>query len=99
MRHFKLAIESDPRNAAAYNGLGAVYEMAGNLDAAISCWSQAVDIEPGHRFALYNLGKAYLDKGDKANARKYLEKCRELYYGSLRAKEKTELEGLLERCR
>jgi len=99
MEHFKLAIASDPRNAAAYNGLGAVYAMSGDADAAIACWSQAVDIEPGHRFALFNLGKAYLDKGDKANARKYLEKYKELYYQSLPPKEKTDLDALLDRCR
>ncbi len=47
--------------------------MLGDLDAAISCWGQAVEIEPGHKFALYNLGTAYLDKGDKAKARTYLD--------------------------
>jgi arylsulfatase A-like enzyme/Flp pilus assembly protein TadD len=99
MEHFKLAIENDPRNAAAYDGLGSVYELFGNVDAAITCWSQAVDIDPSYPFALYNLGKGYLSKGDKANARKYLEKYKELFYRNLPDKEKAQLDSLLERCR
>ena len=99
MAHFKRAIECDPRDVGAYNGLGAVYQMLGDLDAAISCWGQAVAIVPGHKLALYNLGTAYLDKGDKANARKYLEKYKELHYGTLPPKDKAALDALLEKCR
>lgn len=99
MEHFKQAIESDPKDAEAYNGLGAAYGMLGDLDAAITCWGQAVAIDPGHRFALYNLGTAYLGKGDKTNARKYLEKYKELCYRGLPPDEKAALDALLERCR
>jgi Flp pilus assembly protein TadD len=99
MDHFKRAIASDSKDPAAYNGLGAVYRMLGDLDAAISCWGQAVGIEPGHKFALYNLGTAYLDKGDKTRARTYLTKYKERYYKALPPQEKASLDALLEKCR
>jgi arylsulfatase A-like enzyme/Flp pilus assembly protein TadD len=99
MDHFKRAIENDPQDAAAYNGLGAVYRMLGDLDAAVTCWAQAVGIDPVHRFALYNLGKAYLDEGDKAKASTYLTRFKERYYKTLTPKDKASLEALLEKCR
>ena len=97
--YFKRAIESDPRYASAYNGLGAVYRMTENLDAAISCWGQAVELDPNHKFALYNLGKAYLDKGDKAKALTYLTMYKDRFYKNLPAKEKSSLEADLAKCR
>jgi arylsulfatase A-like enzyme/Flp pilus assembly protein TadD len=99
MEYFKRAIESDARDPSAYNGLGAVYRMLGDLDAAIYCWGQAVAIDPGHRLALYNLGTAYLDKGDKASARKYLMAYKERYYAALLPRERAALDALLEKCR
>ncbi len=99
MEHFKKAIECDPRDPAAYNGLGAVYGALGDLDAAIACWEQAVAIDPGHQLALYNLGTAYLQQGDKADARKYLTKYKERFYATLPPDERTALDALLEKCR
>jgi Flp pilus assembly protein TadD len=99
MDHFKRAIASDPRDPAAYNGLGAAYRMLGDLDAAISCWGQAVEMDPGHRFALFNLGTAYLDKGEKAKARTYLTSYKERFYKALPPREKASLDALLEKCR
>jgi Flp pilus assembly protein TadD len=99
MDYFKRAIESDPRDASAYNGLGAAYRMLGDVNAAITCWAQAVALEPDHRFALYNLGAAYLDKGDKAKALTALTKYKERYYKTLPPREKASLDALLEKCR
>jgi arylsulfatase A-like enzyme/Flp pilus assembly protein TadD len=99
MDYFKRAIECDPRDPAAYNGLGAAYRMLGDVDAAISCWGQAVALEPDHRFALYNLGTAYLDKGDKAKALACLTKYKERYYKALPERERASLDALLEKCR
>ena len=99
MDYFKRAIASDPRDPAAYNGLGAVYRILEDLDAAISCWGQAVALEPYHRFALFNLGTAYLDKGDKAKARACLTKYKDRYYKALPDGERASLDALLEKCR
>jgi Flp pilus assembly protein TadD len=97
--HFKQAIASDPGDPAAYNGLGAVYGMLGDLDAAIACWERVVAIDPGHQQALYNLGTAYLGKGDKVNARKHLMKYKTLFYAALAPDDRAALDALLEKCR
>jgi arylsulfatase A-like enzyme/Flp pilus assembly protein TadD len=99
MDYFKRAIACDSRYTSAYNGLGAVYRMTGDLDAAIDCWGKAVEFDPGHKFALYNLGTAYLDKGDKAKAFMYLTRYKELYDRSLSPEEKAALDADLEKCR
>ncbi len=96
---FKQAVESDPGDAAAYNGLGAGYRMLGDIDAAVVCWEKAIAIEPDHKFALYNLGTAYLDKGDKAKAWTCLARYKERYYQSLPQGERAALDALLEKCR
>jgi len=35
------------------------------IDAAIKCWNKAVELSPELSFPLYNLGLAYLSKGNK----------------------------------
>jgi arylsulfatase A-like enzyme/Flp pilus assembly protein TadD len=99
MDYFKRAIDSDPRYPSAYNGLGAAYRMAGDLDAAIFCWAKAVELEPYHRFALYNLGIAYLDKGDKVKALATLTRYKDRYFKRLSDGEKAALDADLEKCR
>lgn len=96
---FKRALESDPRDAAAYNGLGAAYRLRGDVDAAISCFEQALAIEPGHKFALYNLGTARFDQGDKAKALAALTLYKERYGKTLPPPEKAALDALIARCR
>ncbi len=96
---FKKALESDPRDVSATNGLGAAYRLLGDLDAAISCFEQALAIEPGHKFALYNLGTAYFDKGDKAKAAASLNQYKARYGKTLPPKELADLEALLAKCR
>ena len=97
--HFKKAIEVDPQHAEAYNGLGAVYRIKGNLEEAIINWNKTISIVPEHRYALYNLAVAYLDTGKKDQALVLLNKYKQLYGGSLSAKERAELEALIEKCR
>ncbi|HEK86236.1 MAG: sulfatase-like hydrolase/transferase [Candidatus Saccharicenans sp.] len=97
--HFKKAIELDPEHAEAYNGLGAVYRIQGNIDGAIFNWNRTLTIVPDHRYALYNLALAYLDTGKKEQALAYLNKYKQLYGHSLSDKEKAELETLIEKCR
>jgi arylsulfatase A-like enzyme/Tfp pilus assembly protein PilF len=97
--HFKGAIEYDSGSVAAYNGLGAVYRLFGNLEAAIDCWQKAVSLDPSHPHALFNLGTAYFDLGDKEKALVYLSKYKQLYYKILPANEKAELDALIGKCR
>ena len=99
MESFRTALKHDPGYAPAYNGLGSATLMAGDADGAIACWLKAVEIDPAHKLALYNLGVVYLDKGDKAKARTYLTKYKDLYYRTLSAAEKAALDSDLEKCR
>jgi tetratricopeptide (TPR) repeat protein len=97
--YFKKAIEYDPRYASAYNGLGSAYRQAGNPDGAIYCWERALEIEPRHQFALFNLGVTFLEKGEKGKALDYFSKYKKAYYNFLHAKEKSELDAFIEKCR
>lgn len=98
-QNFNKAIKLDPAYAAAYNGMGALYREAGNLDDAISCWEKAVELRPDFGNALYNLGLAYLDKGDKAKSLNYLNKYKEHFYSSLSPEERRKLDGLIQKCK
>jgi arylsulfatase A-like enzyme/Tfp pilus assembly protein PilF len=97
--YFKKAIEYDPRYASAYNGLGSAYRQAGNLDDAVYCWEKALEIEPLHRFALFNLGVTCLEKGEKAQALDYFSKYKKAYYNFLSVTEKNGLDAFIKKCR
>jgi len=97
--HFKKAIEYDSSSVAAYNGLGAVYRLFGNLEAAVDCWQKAISLDPNHPHALFNLGTAYFDLGEKEQALIYLSKYKQLYYKNLPPNEKAELDALIGKCR
>ncbi|NQS90222.1 tetratricopeptide repeat protein, partial [Patescibacteria group bacterium] len=98
-QNFKKAIELDPDYASAYNGLGAAYRHAGNINGAIFCWEKALELNPDLGFALYNLGSAYLATGNKTQALIYLTEYKEKNYGSLPSKEKDKLDALIQKCR
>jgi arylsulfatase A-like enzyme/Flp pilus assembly protein TadD len=97
--NFKKAIELDPSYASAYNGLGSVYGKAGDIDAAIKCWNKAVELSPELSFPLYNLGLAYLLKGNKIKALYFLTRYRKENYLALSKKEKMKLDTLIQQCR
>jgi len=97
--HFEKALEYDRQHAEAYNGLGVVLRLRGDLNGSINMWKKVVELNPRHRFALYNLGQAYLNLGDKNNALSYLEKYKSLYYQEMTPDEKDEIETLIMKCR
>lgn len=96
---YERAIALDPGSASAYNGLGAAQKMAGDLEKAISSWHKALEIRPDFDYPLYNLGVAYLEKGDKLMALDYLERYKKLYYSGLKPEEKKALDDLIQKCR
>ncbi|MGQ9802030.1 MAG: sulfatase-like hydrolase/transferase [Candidatus Saccharicenans sp.] len=99
MDRFKEALARNRNYAQAYNGLGAAYKSAGNTEAAIQCWLQALQLAPDLSQVLYNLGFAYLEKGEKARALEYLLKYKEKVYQFLTPAEKQELDELIRRAR
>jgi len=61
-------------NAGYMDTLGWVHYKRGEYDQAIRSLLKADDILPQQPLIYYHLGKAYLDKGDRLSAHKYLQK-------------------------
>jgi arylsulfatase A-like enzyme/Flp pilus assembly protein TadD len=99
MYNFKKAIECDPKLAIAYRGLGGGYKVAGQLDAAISVWEQGLDLNPKDDFIVVNLGMAYFEKGDKAQALKYFERYLSLRGQTLSSEERRRVEDYIQKCK
>lgn len=99
MDSFREAIAKNRAYAPAYNGLGAAYKTAGNTEAAISLWLQAIQLDPGLDQVLYNLGFTYLEMGQKDRAREYLLKYKDRVYRFLSPAEQRELDELINRTR
>ncbi len=83
----KKAVTLDPRNAEAYNAIGAIYMAVNNYDKAIEVLSYSsklpvpeaievtIDINQYTYLPHYFLGNAYLLKGDRQNALASFEKA------------------------
>jgi len=56
-----------------------------------------VTIDPDHQEALFNLGAAYFDQGDKNRALIFLSRYKKLYYQTLSGSEKAELDSLIKK--
>lgn len=59
-RLFEQAVEDDPRNVRAYQGLGHVLSEQGKLNEAVKQFRKAVEINPELVSARLSLGSAYL---------------------------------------
>jgi arylsulfatase A-like enzyme/Flp pilus assembly protein TadD len=92
---FKKAVEYNPEDAHAFNGLGGAYLANSNPTSAIENFKKALELRPEYDQALYNLGRAYLTIGDKKNSRKYLLLFKKLYYPRLSGTEKKKFDELL----
>lgn len=76
-RFFQHAVQLDPTDASAQNGLGNVQYAVGNLDAAIAAYSQAVALLPTYTAAHHDLALAYEGKmkSDPAHANDWCQKA------------------------
>jgi tetratricopeptide (TPR) repeat protein len=99
MEYFKKAIEHDPNLSFAYRGLGIGYRIAGQLDAAITIWEKAIELNPADDFVLLNLGKAHLEKNNKTVALKYFERYLGLREDTLSPEERREIDALIRMCK
>jgi tetratricopeptide (TPR) repeat protein len=59
----------------AWNNLGILAAREGNTDLAIQQFQRALQIDPEHSIALQNLGSAYRQKKDWAQAKRVLERA------------------------
>lgn len=73
---YKQAIDKNPKYAAAYNNLGAVYLDGKNMiEEAKYCFAQAIYLDEKYTMAYFNAGRAYELSGDKINAAKFYGKA------------------------
>ncbi|MFC1714085.1 tetratricopeptide repeat protein [Candidatus Poribacteria bacterium] len=92
IRQYKKALFMDGDNAEGWNGLAAVYKLAGDMEKTISAYRKALEAEPQNRKALYSLGmRLALDKQQYEEAAGYWNQVRELGPESVEEREKYQL--------
>jgi Flp pilus assembly protein TadD len=75
IRWYGKAIETDPRLAAAHNGLGLTLRLKGDADGALRCFRRAIELDPNFAQAHNNLGVALVDQGDVRDASRCFRKA------------------------
>lgn len=98
--NYKKAIDLDPKISAAHDGIGLVYLFQKDYDKAIQHLTTALKLQPDINHALYNLGAAYLKKGNKSKALFYFNKFKSSpSYPNLPEKQKMMLEIYIKECK
>ncbi|MEY2924393.1 MAG: hypothetical protein RLZZ337_941 [Bacteroidota bacterium] len=67
---FNSLIKKYPSFGDAYDGLAKTYQDQGKIKPAIGLYRQLLDLQPGHYFALYELGNIYF-KQEQMDSAKY----------------------------
>ncbi len=99
LKNFRRALSLDPGLYPALRGLGAASMASGDVDEAIAAWEKAAAINPRDDSSTYNLGLAYMKKGDKARALRSFETYLELKKDTLTPEEKGRVLDLIAKCR
>ena len=74
IKHFVIAKQYLPKDAMLYNNLAVAYGKVGKTDDEIANLEKAISIRPHYATARYNLGMAFLRKGNRELAlRQYHE--------------------------
>jgi arylsulfatase A-like enzyme/Flp pilus assembly protein TadD len=92
---FNRAISNDSRLASAYNGRASAYKFSNRANDAIRDWKKALEIQPDFIDVYFNLGITYLQTGDKIEALRILNRCKEKFYDRLPASEQGRLDRLI----
>jgi arylsulfatase A-like enzyme/Flp pilus assembly protein TadD len=83
LNNYRKAVEINPKDAVAYNGLGAAYRQSGNMEKAVESWEKSLSFDPHYGLPLYNLGYTHMKMGNHKKALDYLTHYMELYQNSL----------------
>ncbi len=83
LKNFKKAVEIDPEDAVAYNGMGVTYQHWGDIKKAIEAWEKSLSIDPDYGLPLYNLGYTHMKLGNYIVSLEYFVKYRDLFQYSL----------------
>ncbi len=81
LSYYTKAIELDPSFKEAYNDVGVVYEVLGDLGKAEEMYLEAIDIDPDYPAPYANLGFLYEKMNDKDKATYYWKRRYELGKG------------------
>jgi NADP-dependent 3-hydroxy acid dehydrogenase YdfG/Tfp pilus assembly protein PilF len=77
-RYYKDAIQYDTQNSDAFYQLAMLdMEQNGNFETGIEFLQKAVNLDPNHAQASFELAKAFYETGDKANAAHFYLKATE----------------------
>lgn len=68
IQEYSKAIDKDPRNAAAYNNRGIVYDDLEQYERAIEDYDKAIELNPNNVLAYNNRGVAYDNLGEYEKA-------------------------------
>jgi len=71
---YEQALAIDPLNLSAYSSVGVCNRKVGRFDDAIAVFEKQIELRPRYHWAYFNSGKAYLFKGDAAQALVQMEK-------------------------
>ena len=75
---YRKAIENGDHEADAYCNLGILESQKGNESAAIDCFTKALEKDPRHYEAQFNLANIYADAGNLKLAKLHYEVAREI---------------------
>lgn len=92
-RHFRQAVDLAPAWAPAWLVWGQLLENQGKLDLALERYLKAAEVAPGEPAPLLGAGRVLQKKGDRAGARRYLERIIGIAPGSPEAREARRLLG------
>jgi cytochrome c-type biogenesis protein CcmH/NrfG len=70
-----------------------------DIDRAIVQWEKVLELEPDDIMALFNLGRAYFEKGDKARALDYLMRLKNDFFHRVPDRMKQIVEDLIKKCK
>jgi arylsulfatase A-like enzyme/Flp pilus assembly protein TadD len=95
MASFNNALKIDARLYSALNGRGSAYFFKDKIVEAIKDWKKAIAVRPKFSEPYFNIGIAYLKKGDKKSALKFLKLGKDRLYSNLPENEKQRLDRLI----
>jgi len=92
---FTRAIALDNRAAAAFNGRGAAFKFAGQVEPALADWEKALELQPDLTDAYFNIALTLIASGRKDEAAGCLDRLRERFLPLLSTRDRETLRRLL----
>lgn len=75
-KHYRLSVETTPKNPAAWLGLAAAYDQLGRFDLADRAYQELIRLEGRKAAILNNQGYSMILRGQMKDARKLISEAR-----------------------